>query len=57
VARIDGIISQQREIDGAAVEKMWQTEIAKLQAEKEAEVARPEECLREEIARLQIHHT
>jgi hypothetical protein len=34
VARIDGIISQQREIDGAAVEKMWQMEIAKLQTER-----------------------
>jgi hypothetical protein len=57
VARIDGIILQQREIDRAAVGKTWQMEIAKLRAEKEAEVARWEECLREEVPRLQVCHT
>ena len=52
--RIDGIISQQREIDKAAIEMRWQTEIAKLQAEKDAEAARQGERLRAEIARFQV---
>ena len=52
--RIDGIISQQREIDKAAIEMRWQMEIAKFQAEKDAEAARQGERLRAEIARFQV---
>jgi hypothetical protein len=56
-ARMDEIISQDREAHRLEMENRWQMEVAKLRAEKEAEVARLEETLRAEVAKLQVRRT